>query len=556
MNYVKEYLKAINDGSEVVPDTIKAVYEREVSMMGGGGHGFVFDEDAGLRPIEFVERFCKHSAGRWAGRPLKLELFQKAKIQLVYGWKEADTGFRRFREVGDIRGRKCGKSTETAGIQWYALTADGEGGPEIYCVANKLEQAKVIFKEVVNMRTQSPSLKAITKKRQSDVYFSRNMGFIKAIASDTKTMDGLNAHFFSLDEWHELRDRNLYDVMVQSQTARDQPLAWLISTMGFYRDGFCDSQVAYYRDIAMGNIENYRVLPLIYELNNREDWTNPKMWAMANPGLGRIKKYDTLADHVQKAKDDPEFLPTVLTKDFNVQATKATTWLPFEAIVNETVVSMDALKNSYAIGGCDLSATTDLTCASLLLRKREDPHIYVLQHYFIPEGRIKALDKVSSKEAPYRKWAEQGHLTICQGAQVDYSDVTSWFERMVSENNIRPLWVCYDRALAGYWVPEMEKAGFTMERTPQGPYTWSQPMKEMGAAFTDHLVVYQNNPVLRWCMTNTGKKSLNKDGIETIQPVKIAQNKRIDGTVSLLNAWVGYTKHFDEYMSYVVNTKM
>ena len=161
------------------------------------------------------------------------------------------------------------------------------------------------------------------------------------------------------------------------------------------------------------------------------------------------------------------------------------------------------------------------------------------------------MEKTGKKEAPYRLWADQGWLTINEGAAVDYSKVTEWFTNMVEQYDIRPLWVCYDRALAGYWVPEMESFGFDMDRIPQGPFTWSQPMKEMGAAFTEHKVVYQNNPVLRWCLANTAAKALNKDGIETIQPVKIQPNRRIDGMVSMLNAWVGYVKHFDEYMPYV-----
>lgn len=212
---------------------------------------------------------------------------------------------------------------------------------------------------------------------------------------------------------------------------------------------------------------------------------------------------------------------------------------------------MGYISHSYAIGGCDLSAVGDLTAATLLLRKPEDPKIYVLQHYFIPQKKIDHLDTTHSKEAPYKLWRDQGWLTINEGAQVDYSEVTKWFVTMVNEYDIRPLWVCYDRALAGYWVPEMEGQGFEMTKIAQGPFTWSQPMKQMGAAFTDKLVVYDNNPILRWCLANTAKKSMNSDGIETIQPVKIQSFRRIDGTVSLLNAWVGYVRYYDEYMAYL-----
>lgn len=553
MNYPKQYLAAIQSGAEVVSTKVRVVYERECGWMDNPPENFpyYFDEEEGLRHIEFIERFCKHSKGKFAGHNMELELFQKAKIQMAFGWLEKETNLRRFREVFDVRGRKCGKSTETAAVEWDMLLNDFENGPEIYCTANKKEQASLIYTECVNMRIQSPELKAITKKRQSDIYCSRNMGMIKCLASDTSTMDGLNPSFFSLDELHAMKNSSLYDVMVQGQSMRDQPLAWLITTNGFVREGFYDSHYAYASQVALGTLVDYTLFPLIYELNDRETWTDPAYWPEANPGLGKIKKIETLRNNVEKAKHDSSFKPTVMTKDFNLSETEFKAWLNFDELVNEETYSMDVIKGSYAIGGCDLSAVSDLTCATLLIRKPNNPKIYVLQHYFIPQVKVDELEKTHSKEAPYKLWAEQGWVTINEGAAVDYSLVTQWFADQVNKYDIRPLWVCYDRALSGYWVPEMEGVGFDMERTAQGPYTWNQPMREMQAAFHEHLVIYNNNPVLRWCLANTAQKSTKSDSIEMIQPVKIQAHRRIDGMVSLLNAWVGYVKHFEEYMSYV-----
>ena len=553
MNYPKQYLAAIQSGAEVVSTKVRVVYERECGWMDNPPENFpyYFDEEEGLRHIEFIERFCKHSKGKFAGHNMELELFQKAKIQMAFGWLEKETNLRRFREVFDVRGRKCGKSTETAAVEWDMLLNDFENGPEIYCTANKKEQASLIYTECVNMRIQSPELKAITKKRQSDIYCSRNMGMIKCLASDTSTMDGLNPSFFSLDELHAMKNSSLYDVMVQGQSMRDQPLAWLITTNGFVREGFYDSHYAYASQVALGTLVDYTLFPLIYELNDRETWTDPAHWPEANPGLGKIKKIETLRNNVEKAKHDSSFRPTVMTKDFNLSETEFKAWLNFDELVNEETYSMDVIKGSYAIGGCDLSAVSDLTCATLLIRKPDNPKIYVLQHYFIPQVKVDELEKTHSKEAPYKLWAEQGWVTINEGAAVDYSLVTQWFADQVNKYDIRPLWVCYDRALSGYWVPEMEGVGFDMERTAQGPYTWNQPMREMQAAFHEHLVIYNNNPVLRWCLANTAQKSTKSDSIEMIQPVKIQTHRRIDGMVSLLNAWVGYVKHFEEYMSYV-----
>ena len=425
-NYPKEYLEKIRSGEEVVSNKVRAVYEREVGWMEKppADFPFYFDEKEGLRHIVFIERFCKHSKGRFAGMPMKLELFQRAKIQLAFGWRWKGTKLRRFREVVDIRARKCGKSTETAAVEWDVFLNDRENGPEVYCTANKKDQANLIYSECVNMRIQSPELKAITKKRQSDIYCPGNMGFIKCLASDTSTMDGLNPSFFSLDEWHAMKTSALFDVMVQGTSMREQPLAWLISTNGFVREGFFDSHYNYASQVALWIIQDYTVLALIYELNNRNDWQDPAHWPEANPGLGEIKSIKTLTDFVERAKNDPAFLPTVMTKDFNLPATEFASWLTFDELVNEETFDISKVEHSYAIGGCDLSAVGDLTCATLIVRKPNDNRVYVLQKYFIPQSKIDYLDKTKSKEAPYKLWAEQGWLKICEGAQVDYSEVT------------------------------------------------------------------------------------------------------------------------------------
>lgn len=379
------------------------------------------------------------------------------------------------------------------------------------------------------------------------------MSALKAIASDTKTMDGLNAHFFSQDEFHEARGSKVYDVMIQSQAAREQPLAWLISTNGFVREMFFDDKYNYCSKVALweDGFHDYRLLPLIYELDSRDEWTKPECWEKANPGLSKIKSLTTLADNVEKAKRDPSFLPTLLTKDFNLPENSNAAWLTYEAAVNETVVPIEYLEHSYAIGFTDLSSTTDLTCCGVIIRKPNDENIYVLQKYFLPQSRVDAVETSSKREAPYKLWAEQGWLHICEGAAVDYNDVTAWFVEIVEKHDIRPLWVCYDRALSGYWAPQMTEYGFDMEKIPQGPITWSYSMKQMGAAFEEHKVIYQNNPMLRFCLLNTGVKTLNKDGINSISPVKTGATRRIDGAVALLNGWVGYNNHYDEYLRYI-----
>lgn len=551
LNYVKEYNDLIQSGQIVACNEIKCIYQRLVKEMNDDSLPFYFDESIGEHPITFIETFCRHYQGDKAGQLVKLELFQKAFVQALFGFLEKDTNRRRFRETFFEVPRKHGKSFLSGCIATYMLVADGEQGAEIYSCATKLDQAKIIYNVTKNIVDQSAELKALIKSTREGLYFKLQRSLMKPLPSESKSSDGLNIHGCFLDEIHEWRDRNMYDVLKQGCKARKQPLVCCITTSGFYRDGLYDSLHDYAVNVATGVVSDDRFLPIIYKLDKEEEWTDPSAWMKSNPALGTIKSYVQLADDVERAKNDSSYLPTLLVKDFNMKQTQAESWLDFADIVNEQCVPIEKLEHSYAIGGCDLSSVYDLTCASLLIRKPNDDNVYVLQHYWLPRKRIDQLSKTQSKEAPYELWAKNGWMTINDGTQVDYNLVTEWFVEMVEKHDIRPLWVCYDRALAGYWSQQMSDYGFDMEKTAQGSYTWTQPMKQMGATFEEHKVVYQNNPILRWCLTNTAKKSLNKDGIESIQPVKIQQHRRIDGTVSLLNAWVGYVKHFEEYINYL-----
>lgn len=547
MNYVREYWQRIQSGEIVTSRRVKEVYGRLVREMDTPAAGFpyYFDEDTGERPIIFIERFAKQSQGT-LGAPLRLELFQKAFLQALFGWLDKSSGFRRFRETLFLVGRKNGKSTLLAALALYLLVADYEGAAEIYSVATKKDQARKTLTEAVNMIKQSPELRAVIKKRRNDVYFPATASKFEALASDSNTLDGLNSHAVIIDELHAIRDRNLYEVMKQSTSSRRQPLVIMITTSGTVRESVFDNLYGLACDIADGRIEDDSFLPVLYELDARAEWTDPRAWPKANPGLGTIKQYATLAAFVDRAKKNPEDLPGVLCKDFNVPETSAAAWLSFETIRNDATFDMKDVYNTYAIGGCDLSATTDLTCATLLIRRsREEDTVYVLQQYFLPERRIEQLDEHNSNEAPYKAWAARGLLTICPGNRVDYSAVTAWYCQMRDEFKIDCFAVGYDRALAGYWVDEMKANGFDMHAVAQGPFTWSQPMREMGAAFADKKVNYNKNPMLTWCLTNTGVK---KSGVNNIQPVKISERRRIDGAVSLLNAWVIYVRDFDDYM--------
>lgn len=551
VNYVRQYVRAIRTGTVTVPEPVRQVYERLDAEAADKSCPYRFSAKLGDHAIRFIETFCRHYEGEHAGQLVKLELWEKAFIQTLFGWVDKKTRLRRFREFFLLVARKNGKSFLSACIMVYMLVADGEAGAQCVSIATKYDQAAIVYKTARKIIEQDADLSALVVPIIGGMEFKLTSSVMKALASKSKTLDGLNLHYCSCDELHAQEDRNLYDVTKQGMKARKQPIFGTITTAGFAREGIYDELYEYALSVAKGTVADAHLLPVLYTLDDRSEWTNPAAWAKANPGLGTIKSRQQLADDVERAKHDPSCLPSLLVKDFNVQENAAASWLPWAVLKNETVAEADYLNHTYAIGGCDLSATTDLTCATLLIRRPEDPQFYVLQQYFLPKARVEQVEHQGRKEAPYRLWAQQGWLTLCDGATVDYNDVTEWFVSMVQERDIRPLWVCYDAALSGYWVPQMTDMGFEMERIRQGPVTWTYPMKRMKGLFEDHRIVYQNNPILRWCLSNTAAKSSNQRGIDSIQPEKITANRRIDGTVSLLNAMTGYYNHEDEFLAYL-----
>lgn len=551
VNYVRQYVRAIRAGTVTVSEPVRQVYERLDAEAADKSCPYRFSAKLGDHAIRFIETFCRHYEGEHAGQLVKLELWEKAFIQTLFGWVDKTTRLRRFREFFLLVARKNGKSFLSACIMVYMLVADGEAGAQCVSIATKYDQAAIVYKTARKIIEQDADLSALVVPIIGGMEFKLTNSTMKALASKSKTLDGLNLHYCSCDELHAQEDRNLYDVTKQGMKARKQPIFGTITTAGFAREGIYDDMYEYARSVAMGTVADAHLLPVLYTLDDRAEWTDPDAWQKANPGLGTIKSRQQLADDVERAKHDPSCLPSLLVKDFNIQENSAASWLPWVVLKNETVVEADYLDHTYAIGGCDLSATTDLTCATLLIRRPEDPQFYVLQQYFLPKARVEQVEHQGRKEAPYRLWAQQGWLTLCDGATVDYNDVTEWFVGMVQERDIRPLWVCYDAALSGYWVPQMTDMGFEMERIRQGPVTWTYPMKRMKGLFEDHRIVYQNNPILRWCLSNTAAKSSNQRGIDSIQPEKITANRRIDGTVSLLNAMTGYYNHEDEFLAYL-----
>ena len=541
-NYVLDYWQDIQSGKVVVSKKVYKVYSKLAEEIETATDSkWRFDLRLANRPVEFIETLCKHSKGEWMGKPIELELFQKAFISALFGFVD-EQGARRFKETFFLVARKNGKSTLLSGIMLYMMIADGEGGAQIVSAATKREQSSIVFNEALNMVSQSPDLRSHVKKRKTDLYFPLTFSTMTALSSDSNTLDGLNLHLAVIDELHAIRDRNLYEVLKQGMSARRSPMMVMITTAGTVRENIYDDMYDYSCKVVDGTIQDERFLPILYELDSRDEWTDYRMWEKANPGLGRIKKLEDITEKVERAKANPKDLPGILCKDFNVRSTSSESWLTFEQVHNPDTFDISEVTDCYAVGGVDLSSTTDLTCATLLIMK-EDGKKYVMQQYFLPEELIekrKQEDKI-----PYDMWKERGFLTTSEGYKVNYSDVTAWFLKMYEEHSIRPVWIGYDPWSSTYWVDEMKQYGFQMKTVRQGARTLSQPMKEMSADLSSKSINYNMNPMLIWCLTNT---AIAVDSNDNIKPVKGRYSRmRIDGAVSLI---IAYTVLFNNLSDY------
>lgn len=560
-NWILEYWREIESGRTIVSARVRKVYGRLANEITSPDpeSPWRFDVGKANDPIEFIQLFCRQSHGEWIGRPLQLGLFQKAYISALFGFVGKVDGMRRYNETLFVIGRKNGKSTLASGLAAYMLIADGEGGAEIYSVATKKDQARIVFKESVNMVRQSPDLSRRIKKHRQDLAYEATFSKFEALASDSNTLDGLNTHLCIMDELHAIKDRSLYEVMKQSMSARRQPLLMMITTAGTIRECIYDEMYEYGCRVADGEIEDEAFLPIIYELDRREEWTDPACWMKANPGLGTIKKLKDLQQKVARAKNNPTGLPGVLTKDFNIRETSSQAWLTYDQIKNPAAFDLEKFRGMYAIGGADLSSTTDLSCVTLIVMRRDDPVKYVVQHYFMPEETLESHMREDGR-VPYDLWNQQGMLTLCPGNKVRFSDLTDWFWDLHKTHGIHPMKIHYDPWSSQYWIDEMiERFGDDVisdgkqGRKPstgvrQGSRTLSQPMKELGADLCSKLINYNDSPILTWNLTNV---AIKQDVNGNIQPVKIHQRMRIDGAVSLLIAYTGLLENWQEYRQYL-----
>lgn len=553
-NPILEYWDDIQSGEVTVGVKIRETYKKIVRDVHNNCSEFYYEPKRAEHIINFFEKLLKHSKGKMGGKPVILELWEKAMLATIFGFIDIE-GNRKYREAILIIGKKNGKSLISSGVGLYLMVADGESGPEIYSVATKKDQAKIIWSESKRMVNKSPVLKRRIKPLVAELVSEFNDGVFKPLGSDSNTLDGPNIHGGLMDEIHQWRNgKALFDIIADGVASREQPLIFITSTAGTVREDLYDQKY----DEATRVINGYkdpkgykddRFIAFIYEIDNRKEWTDPKCWKKANPGLGTIKKLDTLQRKVEKAKANPLLVKNLLTKEFNIRETSHQAWLSFDDIYNPERFDLEILKPKYGIGGVDLSKTTDLTAAKIIFMVPDDEQIYVLQMYWLPEELLE--QRVKEDKIPYDVWVEQGLMRTTPGNKIHPKYVTEWFVEMMNEKGIYIPWVGYDSWSASYWVEEM--SGYFGEEAMipviQGKKTLSSPMFELGAELKSKNIIYNDNPIDKWCLTNT---SVDEDRNGNIQPIKTNhQRKRIDGTAALLNAYVVLKDKLQDYQNMI-----
>ena len=552
-NPILEYWEEIEKGNINVGDKIRRTYKKVVKDIKYPGEYF-YSPKRGNHILEFAENFCRHSKGKCGGKRVKLELWEKAHLATVFGFIDIE-GNRKYRESILIVGKKNGKSLLASIVGLYMLTADGEMDPEVYAVATKKDQSKIIWLESKRMVRKSPALSKRVRSLVAELDTDFNDGVFKPLASDSDTLDGLNIHCVLMDEIHQWKQgKALYDIMADGVSAREQPLVYITSTAGTIREDIYDQKYDEAEMVINGydDPEGYKdehLIAFIYEINNRKEWTDESCWEKANPGLGTIKNKQTLKDKVEKAKKNPLLVKNLLCKEFNIRETSSEAWLTFEQANNTETFSVEDLKPRYGVGGVDLSSTTDLTAAKVLFKIPESEKIYTLSMYWIPEDLVEK--RITEDKIPYDIWIEKGYVRTCKGNKISYKDVKAWFVEIQEKYDIYINMIGYDSWSAAYFVEDMQEYFGKTAMIPiiQGKKTLSQPMKNLGADLENNLIVYNNNPVDKWCLCNT---AVDIDRNDNIQPIKTSKpRRRIDGTAALLDAYVVLQNNYNEYMSLI-----
>ena len=546
MSYLEQYVVAIDAGEIIVGQELTIVLKQLINDL--QDERYRYDTKRAHRRIAFIEQFCKHTKSPFHGKPFLLELWEKAFIEVVYGFLRRSTGKRRFKRVILLISRKNGKSTLTAALAFTEMMM-GSGGSDIVCSSNDDAQASIIFLEIGAMREMFDPSSKRTHKNLRWIINKKNRSKVFKLSEKTHNKEGYNIEFGILDESHEMKDNSIAKPIEQSQSTKEEPLFVNITTEGFVNDGYLDRELQYARRVIQGEYEDDTLLAWLYTQDSEaEVWQDESSWIKSNPSLGIIKKKDYLREQIRKARLDKGDRMYVLAKDFNIKQNNAEAWLMEQDYNYSANFRMEDFIGCIALGAVDLSETTDLTCAKILLMKKGDPTKYIATRYFIPESKVK-LGTIEDKK-DYLQWAKEGLIEINEGNEVDLSKVAKWFLDLFKQYKIRTYRTGYDNRFAKTWLSAMEGYGLDTERVDQNRFTMSNPMKLLESDLKSRLVNYNDHPIDRWCLSNT---SIKIDNLGLVMPVKVSdiRNRRIDGAVTLIILYAMWQRYRTEFLEMV-----
>lgn len=520
------YAEQVRSGAILVCEYVRLAVERYYADLDRAlDEGRYFDKKAAMRAIHFIEKL-KHTKGEWAGQRFRLEPWQQFVLWNIFGWKNAD-GTRRFRYAYIEIARKNGKTALSAGIGLYMLFADGESRPEVYSAATVKDQAKICFSDAVEIVKATDLKNYLTPYRNSIVYELKG-GTMKPLSSDYGTHDGLNPSCGIIDEFHAHKDSGMFDVIKSTFGARRQPLMFVITTAGFNKSGACYAYRENVIKVLRGVNEDDSLFGIIYTLDDKSEWDDPKMWIKANPNLGVSLSADYLADQVKDAKNRPEAVRNVMTKNVDLWVDAERTWILDDAWQKCIGTTAPAdLKGCACWGGLDLSNVSDITAYVLLFH--ENDRFQLLPHFWIPEEKMR--EKIRKENINYDKWVAEGYVTVTPGNVIDYDFVKADILRIVADYDLRTS--AYDRWNSSQTIIDLQNEGMECNPFGQGYGSMSAPTKEFEKLVLTGKIEHFGNPVLRWMLASTLVKT---DPAGNIKPDKEKSTQKIDGIVAAIMA--------------------
>ena len=547
-NYIYEYADAIRTGRVTVGKWIDAIYR--ILIAGLQEKKWYFDAKKANKAIKFIENFCHHSEGR--SDLLKLELWQKAIVSAVFGIVDAG-GFRQFREVFIMVARKNGKTLFAAAIIAYMTYLDGEYGAKVYCLAPKLEQADLVYDAFYQIVQSDDELDEMAKKRRSDIYIEQTNTSIRRLAFNSKKSDGFNPHLAVCDEieaWPGEQGLKQYEVMKSALGARKQPLILSISTAGYINDGIFDELVKRATAFLKGNSDEMRLLPFLYMIDDVEKWDDIEEIKKANPNLGVSVSAEFYIEEIKIARLSLSKKAEFLCKYCNIKQNSSVAWLDFGDVEQAcgAALTLDDFRGCYCVAGIDLSRTTDLTAASIVIER--DGKFYIFTQFFMPRDRLEQATE--EENVPYGIFEKQGVLTVSGDHFVNYRDVYNWFVMLLKVYKIKPLYVGYDRYSAQYLIQDLQNSGFHTDDVFQGT-NLSPLLDEFEGKLKDGSVRIGNNNLLKSHLLNVAVQINSGDGRK--KPVKIEQRMHIDGFVSVIDAFTVRSKYYSQIARQLANEK-